>query len=178
MAEQIIIAQTDIINFWDVSPNVDTNKIDAGILRSQQSDLKKILGDPLYYAFIEDYNGTTWDTPAYQTLFDGEPYEYQSSTIYFNGVKPLLCGYAWKRIFINTRINVVEDGQVQKVVEESDYLEDFQMRANERKVIDDTIRLEGELLQYLNTKRNDYPLFNKRTSTSQDNKTSYRFWRV
>jgi len=178
MAEQIIIGQSDIVTYWDVSPNVDDNKINAGVLRSQQADLKKILGDPLYYAFIEDYNGTTWDTPAYQTLFDGEDYTYNSNTIYFNGVKPLLCGYAWKRIFINTRINVVEDGQVQSVVEESDYLEDFQMRANERKVIDDTIRLEAELLQYLTTKRNDYPLFNKRSSTFQDKKTSYNFWKV
>lgn len=178
MAEQIIISQSDIIQFWDVSPNISDDKLNSGILRAQQADLKKIIGDPLYYEFIEDYNGTTFDTAKYQTLFDGEPYTYRGNTIYFNGVKPLLCGYAWKRIFIAAKINVVEDGQVISEVEESTYLEDFQQRANQSKVVDDTIRLESELLQYLDTKRSDYPLFNHREYTTQNSKTSFNFYRI
>ena len=178
MAEQIIITAADIQGFWDLSPNISTTKIDAGILRAQQADLKKILGDYLYFAFIEDFNGSNWDTAIYQKLFDGESYTYNGGSIYFNGVKPLLCGYAWRRILISTKINVVEDGQVIHTIEESEHLEDFQARANERKVIDDSIRLEGELLQYLVTKRSTYPLFNTKDNTYQDNKTSYRFNKV
>jgi len=178
MAEQIIIDIDDINEFWDVSPNISDTKISSGILRAQQADLKPILGDYLYYEFIEDFNGTTWDTAKYQTLFDGEAYTYENGTIYFTGIKPLLCGYAWRRIFIASRINVVEDGQVRHIVEESEHLQDFQQRANERKVIDDTIRLEHELLKYLTTNRTTYPLFNIKPDTEQDHKTSFRFTKV
>ena len=176
MAEQKIIAKADIQNLWDFSENVDQSKIDAAILRAQQTDLESLLGAAMYHDFVEDYNGLTFDTPAYQTLYDGGEYTYKAQTIYFRGVKALLSVYAYIHLVDIIRINVVRSGQVYKVAEESEFLEDFQSRADNRKAKSDAIRLEKDVLQYLETNLSTYPLFRYREY--KDVKTSYNFYKL
>jgi hypothetical protein len=176
MAEQIIIALSDIQEFWPISDNIDEDKINASILRAQQIDLERVLGPPLYHAFIEDYNGTSFDTAIYQTLFDGTNYAYNGQDIYFRGVRHLLSVYAYVRIIESHKINVVRAGVTVKVVEESETAEDFQVRAVKRRALDDAIRLEKDLLQYLHTNRTSYPLFKYRVVETE--KTAYNFNKV
>lgn len=176
MAENRIIEAEDIRVFWDFSENIDTSKIDASILRAQQTDLEPILGNPLYYEFIEDYNGTTFDTAKYKTLYDGEAYTYNGQSIYFRGVKQLLCVLSYIRLVEVSRINIVRSGEVFKVSEESEFAEDFQMRADLAKAKTDAIRLEKEVLQYLSYKPADYPLFSYREY--KEPKTSYKFYKI
>jgi len=115
-------------------------------------------------------------TQKYQDLFQGVDYEYRGHTIYFRGLLPLLCTYAFCRIYDISRVNVVRSGVVTKVTEESDPLQDFQARADKRKALEDSARLEKELLQFLTTKKEDYPLFQYRENIEL--RTAYNFYRV
>ena len=179
MAEVKIITSTDIAEFWPITSNIDSDKINAAILRAQQTDLEPILGSYLYYEFIEDYDTVnTFNTPIYQSLFDGGSYTYNNQTIYYRGVRQLLAVYSWIRLTQIIRINVVRSGQVVKIVEESDPLEDFQARADTRKALDEAVRLEKHTLQFLFTNRSDYPLYNIKPDTYQDSKTAFNFTRV
>jgi len=176
MAEVAIIAKADIQNLWDFSENIDQSKIDAAILRAQQTDLESILGAPLYHEFIEDYNGLTFDTATYQNLYDGGEYTYNGQTIYYRGIKALLSVYSYVHLMDIIRINVVRSGQVYKVSEESEFLEDFQARADNRKAKSDAIRLEKDTLQFIETNISDYPLFRYREY--REVKTSYNFYKL
>jgi hypothetical protein len=177
MAEQKIITKADIQSYWNVPNTVLDDRVNIAILEAQQSDLKRVLGDPFYYAFIEDYNGTTFATPNYQTLFDGSNYVYQGDTIYFSGVEQLLSTYSYIQLAKNNKIHVVRAGVVVKSVEQSETAENFELRSVLRKAYDQSGRLEAEITQYLYEKRSLYPLYLKKVSKDQ-RKTGFNFYRV
>ena len=177
MAEKLIIGLEDINEFWALSKSVEQDKVNANILRSQQADLQPILGSALYYEFIEDFDGKTFQTPKYDELFKGTTYNYKGNTIYFRGVRPLLSTLAYNRITDTSKVNVVRGGAVVYQVEESEIATDAQVRATKRKAYTDASRLEAELIQFLNTKKTDYPLWNLREVQSQK-RTAYNFFRV
>jgi hypothetical protein len=175
--EQRIISLDDVNEVWPVSVNLDDNKVNAAILRAQQSDLKPILGEALYHAFIEDYNGTDFVDPNYALLFSGGEYTYGNYTIYFSGVKALLSCYAFTRIVDAARINVVRSGSVWKEEDESDQVEDYQERINRRRALEDSQRLKEELERYLYENTDLYPLYNQRRRQSTE-RTAFRFIKV
>jgi hypothetical protein len=177
MAEQIIIAKTDIQTYWNVPNTVKDETVNIAILRAQQSDLKQVLGDPLYYAFIENYNGTTFPDANYQKLYDGGNYTYNSNTIYFSGVKQLLCAYAYIHLAKTNKINVVRSGVVVKSIEQAETAEDFQIRAITRDAYDQSQRIEGEISRYLYENRATYPLYTKRLTEDQK-RTGFNFYTV
>ena len=140
MAEQRIITRSDIIEFWPNSVNIAQDKIDSAILRAQQADLEPLLGIYLYQSFIDDYNGSTFDTAIYKTLFDGGEYEYGGYTRYFRGVRNLLSVYSFVRLVDLTTINLTSAGMVDKITEESETQEDYQIRKSQRLAKDDSPR--------------------------------------
>ena len=177
MAELRIITRQDIIEFWPNSVNISQDKIDSAILRAQQTDLEPLLGVYLYQAFIEDYNGSNFDNVIYQTLYDGASYEYSGYNRYFRGVRNLLSVYAFVRLVDQAGINLTTAGMVDKITEESERQEDYQIRTTRRLAKDDSIRLEKDTTDFIKTKIADYPLYNKVYSTDE-NKTSYNFYKV
>ena len=178
MAEQIIISETDVREFYpQLSVNIAVTKVDSSILLAQQNDLEPFLGWYLYNAFIEDYNGTTFDTAIYQTLFDGESYDYRGNQRYFRGIRHLLSVYSFVRTADISDVNLTESGLVDKVTEESEIREDFQQRNSIRAIKSAAIRLEGDARAYLETKSTTYPLYTKVYSTTEF-KTSYNFVKV
>ncbi len=179
MAEQRIITQDDIIEFWPNSVNISTSKVDSAILRAQQADLEPLLGMYLYQAFIEDYNGTTFDTPKYQELYDGKSYTYRGDDRYFRGVRNLLSVYSFVRLIDVAGINLTTSGMVDKITEESEEKEDYQIRSTRRLAKDDAIRLEKDTLDFITTFRSDYELYWKVYSTDKkETRTSYNFFKV
>ena len=177
MAERQIIQLSDINEFWPLTKNFDQDKTNANILRAQQADLQPILGSPLYYAFIEDFDGSTFRTAIYQDLFNGTEYVYKTDTIYFRGIRPLLAAFAYNRTVDTSKVNIVRGGAVVYQVDESDIATDAQVRATKRKAYTDASRLEGELIKFLNENRSIYPLWNKREIPDQK-RTAYNFYRV
>jgi hypothetical protein len=178
MAEQVIIAPSDIREFYpQLSTNIDDGNITPSILLAQQNDLEPFLGWYLYNEFIEDYNGATFDTAKYQTLFDGGNYTYRSKSRYHRGVRHLLAVYSFIRLVEVSDTVLTDSGMVTKDTEESLPKEDYQIRSIMRKVKDDSIRLERDNRDFITTMINDYPLYAKVYST-QENKTSYNFYKV
>ena len=178
MAETTIITATDIREFYpQLSVNIDDDEQLPIILLAQQNDLEPFLGYYLYNAFIEDFNGTDFDTAKYQTLFDGASYAYRGNNRYFRGVRHLLSVYSFIRIMEISDTTVTTSGLVTKTTDESEPREDYQIRRSMAKVKDDSIRLEADAVCFIETNIGDYDLYNKVYST-KDNKTSYNFYKV
>ena len=175
MAEQRIITQADIIEFWPNSVNISQSKLDSAVLRAQQADLEPLLGMYLYHAFINDYDGSKFVTAIYKTLFIGGEYSYNGNTRYFRGIRNLLSVYSFVRLVDMAGINLTAVGMVDKVTEESERQEDYQIRRSQRLAKDDAIRLEKDTLDFIKTNLSDYPLYNKVYSTDTKS-TSYNFY--
>ena len=177
MAEKQLIFLNDINEFWPLSQNIDQSKINANVMRAQQSDLSPILGSALYHAFIEDFDGSNFATQIYTDLFYGTDYVFKGNTIYFRGVRPLLSTFAYNRIVDTNKVNIVRNGVAVYSVEESEIATDAQKRETKRTAYSDASRLEGELIQFLNENRATYPLWNTKEIPNQK-RTAYNFYRV
>lgn len=178
MAEQTIITADDIREFYpQLSTNIDDDQILTSVLLAQQNDLEPLMNYYLYNAFIEDYNGTTFDTAIYQTLYDGTSYTYAGNNRYYRGLRHLLSVYAFIRVIEISDTTLTDSGMVTKTTEESEQREDYQIRKSMAKIKDDAIRLENDFKTFVQTNIADYPLYNKAYSTD-DHKTSYNFYKV
>jgi len=179
MAEQRIITKTDIQAFWNIPNTVQDERVNIAILEAQQSDLKRVLGEMLYYAFIENYDGSTFPDANYLKLFNGGDYDYKGNTVYFSGVKQLLCAFSYIHLAKNNKIHVVRAGVVVKSVEQSETAENFELRAVLRQAFDQSGRLEGEVTRYLYENRSitEFSLYNQKTESTQK-KTGFNFYRV
>ena len=65
---------------------LDPQRVDPYINEAQENDLRPILGDALFYDFI-----TNIDTTKYRELLNGKTYTKNNYSIFFPGVKPMLC---------------------------------------------------------------------------------------
>ena len=177
MAEKRIITKANIQAYFNVPNTVDDSKVNIAILEGQQSNLKQLLGEPFYYAFIENYNGTTFANANYQKLYDGGSYAYKSNTIYFSGIKQLCSCYGFIHIAGNSKINVVRSGVVVKSIEESESAENFEIRVIVRKALDMAARIEREILQYMSENKSLFPGFEYREYPAQ-RRTAFNFYKI
>jgi len=177
MAEQKIITKADIQAYWNIPGTIDDARVNIAILQAQQSDLKRILGEKLYYVFIQDYNGTTFADAIYKTLFDGGSYTYQGDVIYFSGVRQLLCAYSYIHLAKSNKIHVVRAGVVVKQIEQAETAENFELRTILRQAFDQASRLEAEVTQFLYENRQTYPLYLKKKENNQK-RTGFNFYRI
>lgn len=177
MAEQRIISKVDINEFFQLDSNIDDSRINPHILRAQQAELKPVLGDALYYAFIEDYDGTNFQDQRFIDLFEGAIYQdSKGNPIYFNGVRPLLSSWSFSRVVGANKIFITRSGNVQQInPEESENLEDNQIRLYKREARSEAIRLEGELILFLQANKETYPEYQYWYEGITKKKTSFTF---
>ena len=93
MAETSLITIANISEFRKIDPKYNQDKFDAFVMEIQRKNLRGLLGDSLYYDFINDAR----TTGKYKELLDGKDYQYDSQTIQYYGLIPLLV-YWWLAI--------------------------------------------------------------------------------
>jgi hypothetical protein len=174
MAESLLITKSDITALW---PQLDTNtsdaKVNSYILRAQQSDLKPILGDALYYDVSSDPGSAN-----NVLLIGGTEYEYNGNTIFFGGIKPVLSAWVYSRMMLNVNMNVGRASVVDKTTEESTPHEKALIKQRSREADSEAIRLRNELIQYLEQTQDLFPLYGERENLNADKKTSFSIGRV
>lgn len=158
MAEQNIITKADIAELWPVSKNLNDERVNPYIRLAQQNDLTAWLGEPLYFAFIEDYDGNEFIEQRFKDLFDGIELELSDSrTVYFRGVKPMLTAFAYARLVSNNSFFVARGGDVKKNTDQSESATDALELQKARNAYSEAYRLGANLVQFLDKKRSDYP---------------------
>lgn len=93
MAKKIILKITDAQEYASISHNKEEFEILA--LNAQETDLRELLGDALYYVLYNDLdaNGAPQNEP-YIKLVNGITYTYDGDTIEYFGLKPFLT-FVW-----------------------------------------------------------------------------------
>jgi len=171
--EAQLITKTEILETWHLGKNLNDDRINPHILRAQQSDLKPMLGDALYYDFV-----TNVADAKYVNLLNGVTYSYQNETIFFNGVKPLLAAWSYARIIGNNQVFVGRGGVTSKTTEESEQHPNSLVQQRDRDAQSEALRLQNEVWHYLDQNRTIYPLYGRGVDMDSPVRQSMRFTKV
>jgi hypothetical protein len=142
-----------------VSINLDTADFDAYLKRVQDTMLKELLGDALWYDFFINITES-----KYVNLLNGTTYTYNSETIYYPGLKPFL-SYSWLILYLTEgNINHTEAGNYQYDPATGLPLQAAQKRQGSGSYKTDQSKERNNILRYLNENDSTYPLWKgKRT---------------
>ena len=98
MAEIALITVTEVKQYREISHRWTDNetRFNAFVMEVQRRNLRELLGESLYYAFMNDDR----TSGIYAELLNGKEYTYDGDTISFYGVKPFII-YHWLAIEVN-----------------------------------------------------------------------------
>lgn len=158
MAETALISISNIREYRSVSLQIETTRFNDFVMDVQRSDLRQLLGDSLYYDFMNDDR----TSGKYKDLLDGKTYEYNGETIKFYGVKPFLC-YLWLALFTREGDNFQSNsGNIQFVnnqVQNLQYLQAREKKEREQSYRESATIYENDIIKFLNTYSSTYTLW-------------------
>jgi hypothetical protein len=134
---------------------LDVKRVDPYITEAQENDLRPILGDALFYDFVTNYT-----VAKYRELLNGKTYTQNGYSIFFPGLKPMLCYFALARITQNNAINLTSYGIVQKEMNGSQPVDQRLIGALVTELRDVANSYQTRLIDFLNENASTYPLFN------------------
>lgn len=178
--EKYIITATEIRTFRPTAV-LDDEVIKPYILEAQRLDLAPVLNDALYYAFVADFNQNTGvnATTKYEELRSGKTYTYQSNTIQFDGVKPMLAYFALARFCSANPTQITRYGLVQKTATNSTPVDAQAVRAMVNELRSAAIGYQYQVVKFLEQNPTDYPLYNTGGASDQSARnTSFNFFKA
>jgi hypothetical protein len=175
-----LITKDDIL-IYRPTAELDADRIKPFILEAQRIDLRPVLNDVLYYDFVSKIAATGDPMyTKYQNLLNGVSYTYESSTIQFDGIKPMLSLYALARFVGANPANITRFGIVVKTPQNGSSPADATIvkhLVNELRSAAMSYQLQA--VQYLDTLSSDYPLYNTGgASENVSRKTSFNFFKA
>jgi len=164
---EAIISKFDIQAYRELADTIsDIDTLEPFIIEAQNIELRECLGDALFYAVVENQ-----DDGIYKILIEGEDYEYQNNTIYFDGLKPMLCYIAYARMIAQHGIKVTRYGLVKKTTQESEHADDGSISRLLTKARTTAKFYQKQANQYLDTKRTTYTLWGASTTVGLSGST-------
>ncbi len=172
LLDKIFIEETAFTDYRDISEHSDVDRVNESTRERQVSDLIPFLGEPLYLLMQYDFTRpSTFATPKYDLLFNGEDYSYRGDTIRYHGLQPMLTMFTYARYLNNLQLYVSRGGPV--TYTEDDVSDPTVQAQIKTKVIDAramAVRYQQEAIQYLDENRiPDYPTWGR--SNVENNKT-------
>ena len=156
MAETTLITVADVQTVRKISSSFDSGRFANFVNEAQRKNLRGLLGNALYYAFMNDAR----TSGIYKDLLDGKVYTYENQTIQYYGIKPYL-SYIWLSIacregdlflanvgaieFVNNSQQSFENSKSKDRIA-AEYLQTAQGYGN-------------DIIQFLNENASSYPLW-------------------
>ena len=153
-----LITVSDIKNYKTLSINIAALKIDSEINEAQEFDLRPILGDALYLDLLTDFEASP-SLATYNELFNGCTYTYSGNTYQHDGLKAMLCYYAYARFLNNSNTNSTAFGVVIKNNNDSEPVSEKTLSRLVGQALNGAKIFENRTLDYLRRNSADYPLY-------------------
>lgn len=120
MNKRVFITLNDLKEIRPLA-ELDGQRWEQYAVEAQDQELRPILGDGLFYDFMTKFY-STGDAmyAAYQELINGKAYTYNGQTIYFDGLKPMMCYFTLARFVANNQVNITRFGVVRKTTPQSE----------------------------------------------------------
>ena len=119
MSKRILLTLNDIKRYRPTA-ELDGQRWEPFAEEAQDQELRPVLGDGLYYDFMEEWHDSGDDMfTHYTNLLNGISYTLNGQTVYFDGVKPFLVYHTLARFIQNNSTHVTRFGVVTKIVSQS-----------------------------------------------------------
>lgn len=125
---KLIVTIDDLKKYRPLANEIPVARITPYIIEAQLNDLKPVLGDVLFWDFINKFDiPLDLSYTKYQELLNGKLYTPAgySGNIQYLGLIPVVSNYALARFYENNQINATRYGLVQKVEGENSQALDF-----------------------------------------------------
>jgi hypothetical protein len=176
--DKYLITKEDI-KVYRPTAELDDARIKPFILEAQRLDLKPVLNDALFYDFVLKFDETLDSSYAkYQELLTGKVYTYNSNSIYFDGIKPMLSYYALARFVIDNPINITRMSIVVKTVNQSTPADASQIKMFVNELRSAAMSYQNQVVKFLCDNSTTYPLYNSGgASSDMARTTSFNFFK-
>ena len=162
-----LINKTYLRSIFEVSIETDV-RIETRIEEAQIKDIKAVLGDALYWDFVNNIT-----LAKYVLLLNGGTYtNKENNAVEFAGVKKALAYYAYARI-IESDIQVTRYGAVQKKTDFSEPIPTTVIARASAQNISMAVVYMNEVASFLDKTKADYPLWQNCNTENVVNNTSY-----
>lgn len=155
MAE-LIINKNDIQLFKEISKGRSFDSIERFIREAQDLDLPQVMCQEFYYDLLKNYQSA-----KYQKLIHGDKYTVGGIEIEFPGLKAVLSYFTYSRYVMDSNISDTPFGMVQKTNEFSQPISSTEKRDRRDKSISDAHTYWQRVVDYLNAKKADFPVWEK-----------------
>ena len=153
-----LITLADIRTYKQISSNLNAIKIDSEINEAQEFDLRPFMGDEFYLALLDDFSNSP-SLQLYDDLFNGCTYTYGGNTYQHDGIKAMLCYYAFSRYLNNSNTNATAFGTVIKQNDDSEPVSEKTLSRLVGQAISGAKIFENRVYDYLVRNSSTYPLF-------------------
>lgn len=178
MAQKYLITQTDI-KVYRPAAELDDERIKPFILEAQNTDLKPVLNNALFYDFITNFDDTLPINQPYTDLLNGKEWTIDSNVEFFEGVKPMLCYYALARFIEGNPFHVTRFGVVTKIQQQSEKATPEEIRMICNGLRSSAISYQNDVIRFLENNPTNYPLYNTAgASNNAARRTSFNFFKL
>ena len=158
--DSLIITFDDILLYRPAAKEIPQDRIEPFIREAQMHDLRPILGEALYYDFINKFSSIGDPMyAAYQDLLNGSSWTYNTYTKQHYGLKPIVSYYALSRFAANNQINVTRYGVTSKVNPQSEPVSEIALRNYVQELKSVSISYQEQTIHFLQENESDYPLY-------------------
>jgi hypothetical protein len=172
MAETTLITISDVQAYRRISPTFDVNRFNSFLTGVQRENLKGLLGDALYYAFMAD----TRTAGIYKELLDGKSYSLDGETIQYYGLKPILV-FWW--LAVATREGDLFHSNMGAVQFTNNPQQNFETAREKERIATGYMQsaqsYANDCIKFLNANASSYPLWK---STEEANETNFLTFRI
>lgn len=171
MAETQLITLTDVQAYRQVDAKFNTARFNSFCNDIQRNNLRGLLGDALYYAFMAD----TRAVGVYAELLNGKTYTENGNTIQYYGLKPLLC-YWWLAIY--AREGDMFQSNVGPVQFTNNPQQNFETSREKDRVatqyMETAQNYANDTIKFLNANSSTYPLWQSNAETNKVNFLTFK----
>ena len=171
MAEANLITITDVQVYRRVDPKLTDARFGTYVNEAQRKNLRGLLGDALYYDFMDDAR----TSGIYKVLLDGKSYTYNSQTIQYYGLKPLLC-YWW--LAIAAREGDLFHSNVGAVQFANNPQQSFETAREKERIaagyMETAQSYANDVIKFLNENSSSYPLWETDSEKNESQFVSFK----
>lgn len=156
--ERLLINIEDVREYRDIDPNYNEERFNAFLRDIQRRNLRDFLGSSLYLDMMNNIAES-----KYTDLVEGKEYTYESETIEYLGLKPILV-YLWlAKVAREGEQYITNYGPVNF---DNNTQEMFKQSANKERIANDYMATSqyymNEAIRFLDTYYTTYPLWKRR----------------
>lgn len=171
MAETTLITIADVQTYRRIDSKFNVDRFNAFVTDVQRKNLKGLLGDALYYAFMAD----TRAAGIYYDLLNGKSYQYNGKTVQFYGLKPVIIYWL---LAIMTREGDLFQSNVGAIQFTNNPQQSFETAREKERIatgyMETAATYANDVIKFLSCQASDYPLWQSTRETNQTNFFTFR----